>query len=435
MILLVHILHHTWVLLLTTHIHSVELVHLSLVHLLLLLTHATHHTRVLSHLLILHEIIASHEALILVHAHTWLLHALEVWHESICAGLESLTTHIILRSPLETLVTLSRIKPMILLRLELHLLLRLGAKSRVEVQAAEIIRFFRLEQICLTPDIVLKLFSFFFIDFVLFLFHGIKVEETFVVRILFFDLRWGNLFLLLRAARSLLIKLILLLLSRLLRCLRLLGEWISEGILSRGSIRRHAKPTEHICLRLLWLLCWLIRKSKTLIRLLIVLTTEIKAAEHICLLLRRILVLWWLLLVIHTQTTKHIIARLRLLLWLLSSHVQTSKHVTACILLLSYVRLLTEILLLIVDRETEHVAWLSLWLWLLIRLLLLHEGESACRLVSLGLLNSCWGSREKIHDITTLWFCLGCWLRNLHSTSAFSDLNATNLPCCFRSIS
>lgn len=96
MILLVHILHHTWVLLLTTHIHSAKLIHLSLVHLLLLLTHATHHTRVLSHLLILHEIIASHEALILVHAHTWLLHALEVWHESTCVWLESLTTHVIL---------------------------------------------------------------------------------------------------------------------------------------------------------------------------------------------------------------------------------------------------------------------------------------------------------------------------------------------------
>jgi hypothetical protein len=83
LILLVHILHHAWVLLLTTHIHSVKLIHLSLVHLLLLLTHATYHTRVLSHLLILHEIIAAHEALILVHANTWLLHALEIGHESI----------------------------------------------------------------------------------------------------------------------------------------------------------------------------------------------------------------------------------------------------------------------------------------------------------------------------------------------------------------
>jgi len=82
---------------LTTHIHSVELIHLSLIHLLLLLSHATHHTRVLAHLLILHEIIASHEALILVHAHTWLLHALEVWHKSTCVGLESLSTHAILR--------------------------------------------------------------------------------------------------------------------------------------------------------------------------------------------------------------------------------------------------------------------------------------------------------------------------------------------------
>lgn len=246
---------------------------------------------------------------------------------------------------------------MILLRLELHLLLRLGAKSRVEVQAAEIIRFFRLEQIYFTPNIVLILFGLFFIDFVLLLFHGIKVEETFVVRILFLHLRRGNLLLLLRAARSLLIKLILLL-SRLLRCLRLRSEWISERILCRGSIRRHAKPTEHIRLRLLWLLCWLTRKSKTLIRLLIVLSTEIKATKHICLLLRRILVLGWLLLVIHIQTSKHIVARLRLLLWLwlLTSHVQTSKHVTACILLLSHIRLLTEILLLIVDRETEHVA-------------------------------------------------------------------------------
>ena len=125
---------------------------------------------------------------------------------------------------------------MILLRLELHLLLRLGAKSRVEVQAAEIIRFFRLEQIYFTPNIVLILFGLFFIDFVLLLFHGIKVEETFVVRILFLHLRRGNLLLLLRAARSLLIELILLL-SRLLRCLRLRSKWISERILCRGSIR------------------------------------------------------------------------------------------------------------------------------------------------------------------------------------------------------
>ena len=82
MILLVHILHHAWVLLLTAHIHSTELIHLPWEHLLLLLTHTSHHTWVLAHLLILHEIIASHDALILVHAHTWLLHALEVWHES-----------------------------------------------------------------------------------------------------------------------------------------------------------------------------------------------------------------------------------------------------------------------------------------------------------------------------------------------------------------
>ena len=145
MILLVHILHHAWVLLLTTHIHPVKLIHLSWEHLLLLLTHTTHHTRVLAPLLILHEIIASHEALILVHAHTWLLHALEVWHESTCVGLESLSAHIILRSFLEALVALHGVETLILLGLELHLLLRLGTESGVEVQAAEIIRFFRLE--------------------------------------------------------------------------------------------------------------------------------------------------------------------------------------------------------------------------------------------------------------------------------------------------
>ena len=221
-----------------------------------------------------------------------------------------------MRRPLETLVTLHRIETLILLGLELHLLLRLGAKSRVEVQAAEIVRFFRLEQVYFTTIIVLILLSFFFHDFVLLLFHSVKVEETFVVRILFLDLWRGNWFLLLCAARGLLIELILLLLSWLLRCLRLLGKWISERILGRGSIGRHVKTSEHICFRLLWLLCWLAWKSKTLIRLLVVLSTDVKATKHICLLLWRILVLRWLLLVIHIQTTKHIIARLRLLLWL-----------------------------------------------------------------------------------------------------------------------
>ena len=229
-------MHHTWVLLLTSYIHSIELIHLSREHLLLLLSHATHHAWILAHLLVLHEIIASHKSLILVHAHTWLLHSLEVWHESTCVGLESLSTHIILRSSLEALVTLHGVETLILLWLELHLLLRLGAKSRVEVQAAEIVRFFGLEQINFTSIIVLFLFSLFFHYFVLLLFHGVKVEETFVVRILFLYLRRGYWILLLRVALGLLIELILLLLSRLLRCLRLLGKWISESILGRGSI-------------------------------------------------------------------------------------------------------------------------------------------------------------------------------------------------------
>ena len=131
MVLLIHVWHHPWLLLLSSHIHSTKLIHLTLVH-LLLLSHTSHHTRVLAHLLVLHEIIATHEAwILLVHSHAWLLHSLIRWHKSSHVRLESLCAVVVIRSSLKALITLHWIKALVLLGLEL---LRMSlSKSRTKV--------------------------------------------------------------------------------------------------------------------------------------------------------------------------------------------------------------------------------------------------------------------------------------------------------------
>ena len=121
MVLLVHVRHHAR--LLPTHIHASKLVHLPLVHLL-----PAHHPWVLTHLLILHEVVATHVSLVLlIHAHAWevrLEAATEVW-----LGLETLPGTHVLRGSLEPLIALHWIKSLVLLWLELHGLRRGTTKA------------------------------------------------------------------------------------------------------------------------------------------------------------------------------------------------------------------------------------------------------------------------------------------------------------------
>ena len=121
MVLLVHVRHHAR--LLPTHIHASKLVHLPLVHLL-----PAHHPWVLTHLLILHEVVATHVSLVLlIHAHAWevrLEAATEVW-----LGLETLPGTHVLRGSLEPLIALHWIKSLVLLWLELHRLRRGTTKA------------------------------------------------------------------------------------------------------------------------------------------------------------------------------------------------------------------------------------------------------------------------------------------------------------------